>query len=69
MCPDLIIDLLLFVVLTLLIGYVPGVKSLPIHPVAKFIFSLVSIVPLAYYIGTALSRYFLFALVFTDYTY
>lgn len=49
-------DLLLFVVVTLFIGYVPPFKSLPIHPVAKFAFSLISIIPLAYYIGMALSR-------------
>ncbi len=48
-------DLMLFVVFTVLIGYVPPFRNLHVHPYAKFCFSLLSIVPLAYYIGMALS--------------
>jgi Ca2+/H+ antiporter len=53
---DFAIDLLFFVVFTLLVGYVPPFQSLPIHPVILFFFSLISVVPLAYYIGMALAR-------------
>jgi Ca2+/H+ antiporter len=48
--------LLFFVFFTLIMGYVPPFKALHIHPVVKFLFSLISTIPLAYYIGMALAR-------------
>jgi Ca2+:H+ antiporter len=49
------VNLLLFVFFTIALGYVPPFNALPVPALGKFFCALISIIPLAYYIGMALS--------------
>lgn len=50
----ILVNLLAFVLLSLLFGYIPALKA-TVGSMAVFLMSLLSIVPLAYYIGMAIS--------------
>ena len=56
----ILLNMLPFVFLSLIVAYIPYLLGTPIAPIVVFGLCAISVIPLSYYLGFALARFFLF---------